>query len=127
MWKRLRLQYNINDNVTLLLLKIDILKEYLLIPIIEYEIYNSKTKEKLNLSICKDTKAKIYIPVSIDENNLFKYNSSSEYYNDICYPYTTEYKTDIILEDRRNEYIDNAMSLCEKNCQYKNYDFKEKK
>ena len=125
--KRLRLQNNINDNVTLLLLKIDILKEYLLIPIIEYEIYNSKTKEKLNLSICKDTKAKIYIPVSIDENNLFKYNSSSEYYNDICYPYTTEYKTDIILEDRRNEYIDNAMSLCEKNCQYKNYDFKEKK
>ena len=125
--KRLRLQNNINDNITLLIYKVDILLENLLIPIIEYEIYNSETKVKLNLNICKDTKAKIYIPVSIDESNLFKYNSSSEYYNDICYPYTSEYKTDIILEDRRNEYIDNNMSLCENNCEYIKYDFKEKK
>ena len=125
--KRLRLQNSINDNVTLLILKVDFLIEYLLIPIIEYEVYNSKTKEKLNLNICKDEKVKIYIPASIDESNLFKYNLSSEYYNDICYNYTTEYKTDIILQDRRNEYIDNNMSLCEKNCEFINYDFKEKK
>jgi len=125
--KRLRLQNHINDDASLLILKRDILIEYLFIPIIEYEIYNSKTKEKLDLNICKDKIIKIYIPVSIDEGNLFKYNLSSEYYNDICYPYSTEYKTDIILEDRRNEYIDNNMSLCEKHCDYINYDFKEKK
>lgn len=41
--------------------------------------------------------------VDIDENNLFKYDSSSPYYNDICYIYTTENNTGIILKDRQNE------------------------
>ena len=44
------------------------------------------------------------------------------YYNDVCYTYTTNNKTDIILKDRRNEYINNNMSLCEKNCEYNSYD-----
>ena len=37
------------------------------------------------------------IPVSIDENNLFKYDPNSAYYRDNCYAYTTENGTDIIL------------------------------
>ena len=123
----LRFNYNITDNSTILILKIDIFEEGLLIPIIEYDIINSKSKEILNLIICKDKKIKIFIPTSLDENHLFKYNASSEYYNDICFPYTTEDKTDIILEDRRNEYIENNMSLCEDNCDYTNYDFNNKK
>ena len=120
--EKLRQENNINDNITLLILKIEIYEEGLLIPIIEYEVYNSETKEKLDLNICKDLKIQINNSVSIDENNLFKYNSSHEYYNDICYVYTTNSKTDIILEDRRNEYINNNLSLCEKNCEYSYYD-----
>ena len=123
----MRLYYNISDNITLIILKIDILEEGLLMPIIEYELFNSKTKDKLNLTICKDIKIKIYIPVSIDKNNLFKYNSSSDYYNDICYPFTTEDKTDITLKDRRKEYIEKNMSVCENICEYKNYDLNTKK
>ena len=72
-------------------------------------------------------KIDIIIPVNIDEDNMFKYNSSHEYYNDICYPYTTENKTDIILKDRRDEYINNNMSLCENNCKYTKYDYNTKK
>ena len=68
----------------------------------------------------------ISIPVNIDESNLFKYNISSDYYNDICFPFTTEYKTDIILIDRRNEYINNNMSLCESNCEFAGYNFNKK-
>jgi hypothetical protein len=52
----------------------------------------------LDLNFCNDIKINITIPVDIDENNLFKNNSSYEYYNDICYPYTTEYKTDINIK-----------------------------
>ena len=58
----------------------------------------------------------ISIPVKINEKNLFKYNSSDDYYNDKCYAYTTEMGTDITLKDRRNEYQNNNMSLCEYNC-----------
>ena len=71
-------------------------------------------------------KINITIPVVIDENNIFKYNSSNEYYNDICYSYSSN-NTDIILKDRRDEYINNNMSLCENNCKYSNYDYKTKK
>ena len=91
--KKLRIYYNIDNNITLIILKIDIFEDGLLIPIIEYKVYNSKTKEKLDLNVCNDIKINIIIPVNIDENYLFKYNSSHEYYNDICYPYTTENKT----------------------------------
>ena len=63
----------------------------------------------------------------MDEKNDFKYNISSEYYNDICFPYTTEADTDIILSDRRNEYIINNMSLCEKDCDYNGYNTTNKK
>ena len=73
--KDLRNYYNISNNITLIVLKLDIYEKGLLIPVIEYEIYNSKTKEKLDLTICKNNQINIYIPVSsIDENNLFKYN-----------------------------------------------------
>ena len=118
---KLRYYHNISDDIILLILKIDFFEEGLKIPIIEYEVYNSINKQKLNLSICKDTKVKISIPVSINEDKLFLYNSSSEFYNDICFPYTTEKGTDIILEDRKNEFIKNNMSLCEKNCKYNGY------
>ena len=45
------------------------------------------------------------IPVLINEDKLFIYNPSSEFYNDLCFTYTTESGTDIILKDRRNNYI----------------------
>ena len=110
--------YNISNNDSLLIMKLDIFEEGLLIPIIEYEVYNSETKEKLNLTYCKDIKIVINIPVSIDEKNLFKYNLSSDYYNNICFTYSTNKKTDIILIDRKNEFIKYNYSLCEKNCNY---------
>ena len=78
------------------------------------------------MTVCENEKIQISIPVNIDESNLFKYNISSDYYNDICFPFTTEYKTDIILIDRRNEYINNNMSLCESNFEFTGYNFDKK-
>ena len=108
---RLRISYNISNSTTLLILKIDIFEKGLLIPIVEYEIYNSKIKEKLDLEICHSINIDLYIPVVINEDKIFKYNSSDEYYNDFCYPYTTQNKTDITIKDRRDEFINNNLSL----------------
>ena len=123
----LRKHYNISNETSLLILKIEIYIGGLYIPIIEYEVYDLDNKKKLNLNICKNEKINIIIPVSINEKNLFKHNSSNEYYNDKCYIYTSDKGTDIILKDRRNEYIQNNMSLCEKNCEYKGYNRTSKK
>jgi len=119
--------YNISENETLIMLKLEAYQQGLSIPIIEYELFHPNTKQKLNLSYCLNTTINLYIPVEIDENNLVQYNSSSEYYTDKCYPSTSSNGTDIILEDRKNEFINNNMSLCENNCEYIGYDKTKKK
>ena len=125
--KVLRSHYNMSNQSSLLILKLDIYVEGSITPRIEYEVYDSKTKEKLDLSICNHTKINILVPAIIDINNIYKYNISDEYYNNICITYTTEYGTDLILADRKNEFIKNNMSLCESNCKYRGYDEEIKK
>ena len=87
-------------------------------PSVEYEIYNPITKEKLVLKYCNDEQIDVSIPVSIDENELFKYNPKSGYYTDICFTYTTDFKTDITLKDRANEFINKNLALCESDCDF---------
>ena len=89
---------------------------------IQYEIYNSKTKEKLDLSICENEKINIFIPAAIDENYLEKYNPKGSFYNDLCNTHTTEERTDITLKDRKKEFVENNMTLCEEDCQFIGYD-----
>ena len=126
---KLKEKYNINLNQSLLIFKVDIDIEGYPAPIVEYEIYHPITKEKLDLSCCNEEQIKISIPTSIDinENDIKKYDPKSEFYNDICFIYTTESNTDITLKDRQNEFINNNMSLCENNCNFTNYNTSLKK
>ena len=118
---KLRSLYNVNDTEALIIFKIDYFENGLLIPIVYYEIFSYGLKKKLNMSICKDNKIDVILPASINEDKLFLYNSSNEYYKDKCYKYTSDKGTDILLDDRKNEYISNNMSLCEKDCDYNGY------
>ena len=110
----------------LLIYKIDYFSNDSLIPIIGYEIYNPKNLSLLNLSYCSNNTIKLYIPVEIDEKNLFKHDPKSNYYTDNCNSYTTEDGTDIILKDRQKEYKENNMSLCEDRCKYLGYNVANK-
>ena len=122
---KLKENYNISENETLLILKIDFYEKGILIPIIEYKVYFKN--ETLDLNYCKDIKIKIDIPVSINEKEEFRYNSLSKFYKDICFTYTTESETDICLPDRKREFEEKNLSLCESNCDYKGYDYITKK
>ena len=115
----LKKHYHIEENETLIIFKLDNFVEGINIPIIKYEVFHPITKEKLELNLCKNIQTTF--PVSIDENILFKYDPASDYYNDICYPYTTEKETDIVLYDRKKEYNDNNLGLCEKGCNFIEY------
>ena len=90
--------------------------------------FHPENKSKLNLSFCKNELIKLNIPVIIDEENLFKYNPNSEYYTNECNPYKTKDGTDIILNDRYDEYNNNNnMSVCENDCILKEYEKVTKK
>ena len=120
----LRNEYNISINETLYMKKIDIAQEGVKTPKVEYDVYcklfgNNLTK--LNLTICKNSKISIYIPFVITDN-VDKYNSSSGYYNDICYTTTSEDGTDISLKDRQQNFINDNKMVCQEDCIFIYYD-----
>ena len=118
--------YNISENESLLILKVEVLKKDMKKPRIEYEVYylsNENILYKLDLNVCDDTNIIIYNPMNLYDKNIDKLNSSSDFYKDICYTYTTENETDITLSDRREEYINNDLDACEENCNFTDYDY----
>jgi hypothetical protein len=125
--KILKKHNNISENESLIILKRDIYKKGVSIPKLEYEVLDMNNKNKLDLNVCKDTKIEILLPHAIEENNEKKYNIESDYCNDTCYTYTTEKGPDITLSDRRNECINNIMSICEDNCEFGGYKSNTKK
>ena len=122
----LRKYYNIPNSKPIYIFKIDIIEEGIIPPKIEYEVYyplNGKNLEKLELNICQNNKVDISIPVkNINKTNMDIYNSSSGFYNDICYTYTSEKKTDLSLNDRKIKFVENNLTLCEENCELTGYD-----
>ena len=118
----LRQIYHIDDNLPLIIFKIDYFIPGISIPVIGYDIFHPKNRSKLDLSYCKDSIANFNLPVNIKDGELFKYDPNNEYYTDECFPYTTENGTDIILNDRHDEYNNNNLSLCENNCSFTGFD-----
>ena len=117
----------LNTNDTLIIFKVDYYEEGLLIPIIEYEVYHPLTFEKLNLDICENEKIEILMPININEDEIYKHDPNSDYYNDKCFPTDSKNGFDIILSDRKNEFINKNLTLCENNCEYEKYDSEIKK
>ena len=121
----LRNYYNISNESKLYMKKMDITQEGMKIPKIEYDIYsklNGTNLIKLNLSVCENTKILISVPVIISED-LDKLNISSDYFKDICYISKSEGGTDIILKDRKNEFIEENKTVCQEECDFSDYDY----
>ena len=125
--KILKREYEIDENLPLIIFKIDHFVPGVLIPVIGYDIFHPLNKSKLDLTYCKNEIIDFQIPVSLNEDNLFKYDPNSEYYTDECFSYTTDEGTDIILDDRHEEYNNNNYSLCENNCSFIEYNLTSKK
>ena len=107
--------------------KIDIKQEGMKIPKIVYDVYAKLTNSnliKLNLSICLNRKIALIMPVKV-KDNIDILNSSSGYYNDICYTTTSESGTDISLKDRKNEY--KAKAVCQDYCTLSDYNYTSQK
>ena len=82
---KLKEKYYISKNDSLCILKIDALINN--IHKVEYEVYYQFTTNnltKLDLSVCKNIKIDISIPIEIPKGEIDKYNMSSTLYNDIC-------------------------------------------
>ena len=122
---KLRNFYHIPDNETLYMKKIDIYQEGMKTIKVEYDVYAKlfgNNLINLNLTVCGTSKISISIPIIINDD-LDKYNSSSGYYNDICYTTTSDDGTDILLKDRQKEFIDKDKVVCQEDCYFSEYDY----
>ena len=117
----LKSKYGLKETEELIIFKIEHIIEGYKIPIIEYVIFNQNGTIKLNLEHCNNISIKYNIPVTINEKELDKYNSTSNYYTDECSKAKSEDGVDMTIYDRKYEYNKKNMSLCELNCTYKGY------
>ena len=125
----LKKAYNIPDDEMIFMIKTDVFQEGMKIPKITFVVYgrlNRTNLIKLNLSYCENSKIDLSIPIKITEN-IDKLNASSGYYNDLCYIATSDSGTDINLNDRKNEFVDNNRTVCQDGCIFSNYDNKKQK
>ena len=127
--KILKEKYNIPSNETIIFIKMEYTFNEFYIPIIEYQLFHPISKIKLDLSYCikNDINNVNYsIPVFINENNLFMHDPNDAYYTDICY-INNNTELDLTLYDKKKEFNNKSLSLCEKNCAFKGYDKNTKK
>ena len=132
----LRNYYNISINETLYIKKIDIVQEGMKTQKVQYDVYCKLfgyNLIKLNLTACEKSKVSISIPIKVTEEQstlqgtelqtfIDKLNSSSGYYNDICYTTTSEDGTDIPLNTRKIKYKDGNMIVCQEDCDFTKFD-----
>ena len=121
----LRKYYNLSNNETIYMKKLDIKQEGMKIPKIEYDVYSKLSGSnltKLNLSLCENSQIFLSIPVNISEN-IDKLNSSSGYYNNLCYITRSDEGFDLILKDRQKEFIEKNKTLCQEDCAFYEYNY----
>ena len=126
----LRNLYQINNDEKIYIIKLDVEQEKMRIEKILHYLYRKLSNEKLerlNLSICKNTTIALYYSPVVLKENLDTLNSKSGYFNDICYPFTSESNTDILLKDRKKEFIDKNKTVCQEDCDFSKYNNNDKK
>ena len=127
----LKQEYNIDSDTDLIFLKFEKLTGIAAEKNVQYEVYEPINKNRLNLSICKNTSIDLYLPIYLSEKieNLYEnlkqygyelFNIKDAFYTDICSKYKSENETDVILSDRKKDYFTNE-STCQVNCQYSEY------
>ena len=76
---------------------------------------------KITVKINWNDQEKNNIEELYDNKNIYLFNASDPFYNDVCYKYRTPDGHDIYLQNRRDEYYPNR-ALCENNCTLSSYD-----
>ena len=121
---KLRGKYNIPEHASLYILKIDVDQKGMDLPKIEYEVYYplyNANLIKLDLDVCKDTKVEFIYPSTM-KGNMDLFNASSGYFNDICYTFTTDKKTDLSLKERQKDFVEKNKTKCEELCDFTELD-----
>ena len=137
---KLKTEYNISDNISLIVYKVDIKNSDLSATYVQYEIYHPITKIQLNMSLCNEMKITIDTPVdignqmeelynSLSDSGYNLFNSNDSFYQDICTTYTTINGNDMLLSDRKKDIysLSADISMSQTGCTLESYNSETKK
>ena len=128
--KTLKNTYNISENLKLLIFKADIIRNDTISTQVEYQFYNpipNKINIKLDLNKCKNYKVNLSVPIHwkneqreiVEElyckKKIYIFDTSIDFYNDICNQYKSKEGSDVYLEERKKYYYINE-AFCEEGC-----------
>ena len=141
----LKKKYGIPEDEDLLIVKGDTIKkmsESYFGKSVEYQVFSISLQCFLPLNDCaeQDTPVIVTNPFSTQElvtelqnkigaivsNGYDPFNSESPFYNDICTPFTNENGNDVLLNERRTDYFNENINICDKDCTFSHYDPKTK-
>ena len=134
----LKNSYNISDNDSLIILKLDSKNEDNTQTYVHFELFDPYDYTLLNLNVCNSS-ITINTPIDLDDNTITLYeslmnsgynlfDSNDPFYNDICTLYTTTNGTDMIISDRKNLYTSNGnVTMCQTGCEFVLYNTTTKK
>ena len=115
-------------NKSLIIIKVDIFRNDSVVPQVEYILIDPYTYDKINASLYKGTKIDIFVPFDIPEDNynLYKFaenqgynifDQNDSFYNDICTPFDSQNKTDVLINSRKKDFF-RDFNFCEEVCKY---------
>ena len=113
--------YQINQSESLYILKLDAKREGLENPIVQFLVYyplDGDRLEQLDLTICEGDEIIIAYPTNKSGEDTALFDMKSDYFNDICYKFTSEDGTDLILSKRQQLYGDNDQGQCQNGCSF---------
>ena len=58
---------------------------------------------------------------SVLNNGYDIFDINSNFYNDICTPFTNENGNDVLLDERRSDYFQETLSICKEGCNFIGY------
>ena len=123
----------ISDEMNITMIKIDV-KNNIGIYNYDFKLFdNNKRLKEIDLSLCYNNTIKIIIKNIINEISE-KNSYDSDFYDNICHVFTSEFGTDVILKDRISDYsIDKDKNInlfeykeCPSDCELLKIDFKSK-
>ena len=121
--KKLKEINKLSSQDDILIFKIDYYSPDFKIPIIEYALFGNFGTTRLNLYTCNNMKINYFIPKEIINYQDYLYNPENNYYSNKCLSSATNSMIDLTVEDRRDTFNKNNMSLCESMCKFKGYKY----
>ena len=146
----LKRKYNLPAEEDLIVIKADFLEEFnmsmddlneYLGNTVNYQLFSTSLGAFLPLQSCIDAEKQVTVYNPFNEKSISQYQSKtgsvvssgydffdaySPFYNDVCTPFTNENGCDVLLDDRRKDYYNENVNLCESGCIFTGYNTKSK-